>query len=151
MLGATPRFQVVRCIGAGGAGTVYEAVDVERNARVALKTLHAMDGEALLRFKREFRDFQNLRHPNLVSVGELLSDGAEWFFSMELVEGTSFLEYVPQQESIGFIERFSHHLEFIFGRRLIRQFQSRSVLFGRFQHMIRKCPFALHLISLRLH
>jgi serine/threonine protein kinase len=91
---ATPRFQVVRCIGAGGAGTVYEAVDVERNARVALKTLHALDGEALLRFKREFRDFQNLRHPNLVSVGELFSDGAEWFFSMELVEGTSLLEYV---------------------------------------------------------
>jgi tetratricopeptide (TPR) repeat protein len=97
---ATPRFQVVRCIGAGGAGTVYEALDVERNARVALKTLHALDAEALLRFKREFRDFQNLRHPNLVSVWELFSDGAEWFFSMELVEGTSFLEYVRPDDEL---------------------------------------------------
>src|SRR5262249_51996718 len=58
-----------------------------------LKTLHAMTGESLLRFKKEFRDFQNLQHPNLVNLGELFSDGADWFFSMELVDGVSFVDY----------------------------------------------------------
>ena len=75
-------------------GTVYEAVDKERNVRVALKTLRAMNAESLLRFKHEFRDFQDLQHPNLVSVGELFSDEGEWFFTMELIEGVNFLEYV---------------------------------------------------------
>ena len=91
---ASPRFAVLRCVGSGGMGTVYEALDKEINARVALKTLHAMTGESLLRFKKEFRDFQNLQHPNLVSVGELFSDGAEWFFSMELINGVTMLDYV---------------------------------------------------------
>jgi len=91
---ATSRFEVLRCIGSGGMGTVYEALDKERNAHVALKTLHAMTGESLLRFKKEFRDFQNLSHPNLVSVGELFSDGEDWFFSMELIDGVSFTHYV---------------------------------------------------------
>jgi hypothetical protein len=93
---ATSRFEVLRCIGSGGMGTVYEALDKERNTRVALKTLHAMTGESLLRFKKEFRDFQNLSHPNLVSVGELFSDGEDWFFSMELIDGVSFTQYVQR-------------------------------------------------------
>ena len=75
-------------------GVVYEAYDRERNAKVALKTLHSLTGEALLRFKNEFREFQDLQHPNLVSVGELFCENNEWFFSMELVEGVSFLAYV---------------------------------------------------------
>jgi serine/threonine protein kinase len=90
----TSRFEILRCIGAGGMGTVYEASDKERNARVALKTLRAMNAESLLRFKKEFRDFQDLSHPNLVSVGELFADEGEWFFTMELVDGVNFLEYV---------------------------------------------------------
>ena len=45
----------------------------ERNTRVALKTLRALDGEALLRFKSEFRALQDLQHPNLVALGELVS------------------------------------------------------------------------------
>ncbi len=75
-------------------GVVYEAYDRERNTKVALKTLHSLTGEALLRFKNEFREFQDLQHPNLVSVGELFCENNEWFFSMELVEGVSFLAYV---------------------------------------------------------
>jgi serine/threonine protein kinase len=90
----TSRFEILRCIGAGGMGTVYEAFDKERNARVALKTLRAMNAESLLRFKKEFRDFQDLSHPNLVSVGELFADEGEWFFTMEVIDGVNFLEYV---------------------------------------------------------
>ena len=75
-------------------GTVYEAFDHERKTPVALKTLHAMNADALLNFKNEFREFQNLQHPNLVTLGELYGEGSGWFFTMELVEGVHFLEWV---------------------------------------------------------
>lgn len=89
---------MLRTLGAGGMGVVYEALDRERNTRVAIKTLHSLNADALLRFKNEFRAFQDLQHPNLVSIGELFCENNEWFFSMELVDGVSFLAYVrPRQ------------------------------------------------------
>lgn len=90
----TPRFAIVRHIGSGGMGSVYEAIDRELDARVALKRLDRWEPQQLIRFKREFREFQNLCHPNLVSIRELFSNGAEWYFSMELLDGVDFLEYV---------------------------------------------------------
>jgi eukaryotic-like serine/threonine-protein kinase len=59
-----------------------------------LKTLRSMSADGLLRFKREFRDFLDLAHPNLISLGELFSEGRDWFFTMELVEGMTFLDWV---------------------------------------------------------
>lgn len=90
----TERFQVVGRLGKGGMGVVYEVVDLERNERCALKTLRKLSANAVLRFKNEFRALQDLDHPNLVKLGELFEDAGQWFFTMELVEGKSFLEYV---------------------------------------------------------
>src|SRR5262249_23642924 len=90
----TRRFEVVRVLGAGGMGVVYEAFDRERQSKVALKTLRSLEAEALLRFKREFRSLQDIQHPNLVSLGELLEENGQIFFTMELVEGIDFIEYV---------------------------------------------------------
>jgi tetratricopeptide (TPR) repeat protein len=90
----TSRFRIVRRLGAGGMGVVYEAIDVPRGARIALKTLRARDPQALLRFKAEFRALTDLRHPNLVSLGELIEERGTWFFTMELLEGTDFLSWV---------------------------------------------------------
>ena len=75
-------------------GVVYEAFDEKEGTRVALKTLRHFSGDALLRFKREFRALQDLDHPSLVSFGELISEDGQWFFTMELVEGVDFLHYV---------------------------------------------------------
>jgi len=75
-------------------GAVYEALDREQNARVALKTLLKLTPEAIGRFKREFRALQDVRHPNLVSLGELFDVDGNWFFTMELVEGTDFSSWV---------------------------------------------------------
>jgi eukaryotic-like serine/threonine-protein kinase len=88
------RFEVLREIGRGGAGSVYEAVDRESGTHVALKTLNTSDPESLLHLKHEFRSIQDLSHPNLVTPRELFEDAGEWFFSMEYVEGTDFLSYV---------------------------------------------------------
>jgi len=90
----TERFRVVRQLGAGGMGVVYEAHDVEKDERVALKTLQTMDAEALFRFKREFRTLHGIEHPNLVRLGELVEHEGIWFFTMELVPGTDFLGHV---------------------------------------------------------
>ncbi|HWN69921.1 MAG TPA: serine/threonine-protein kinase, partial [Haliangium sp.] len=90
----TERFQILRQLGAGGMGVVYEALDRETKTRVALKTLRILNGDTLLRFKTEFRSLQGLQHENLVNLRELLEDRGHWFFTMELVEGTDFLSYI---------------------------------------------------------
>jgi serine/threonine protein kinase len=90
----TARFELVRRLGEGGMGVVYEAIDRSVGTRIALKTIRTPTGDTIFRFKREFRALQGLRHPNLVGLGELFRDGGRWFFTMELVEGTSFSSYV---------------------------------------------------------
>lgn len=94
-----PRFSLVRKIGEGGMGVVYEAIDHDRGTRVALKTLPRMHPLALYRFKQEFRTLATLSHRALVPLYELISDGTTWFFTMELVEGIDFLEYVRRPPS----------------------------------------------------
>jgi hypothetical protein len=93
-LGGNRRFEVVRVLGEGGMGTVYEALDRERGAYVALKTLRDVHPDGRFRFKHEFRSLQGIHHPNLVSLGELLDEGGLLFFTMELVSGVHFLEHL---------------------------------------------------------
>jgi serine/threonine protein kinase len=90
----TERFRVVRRLGRGGMGVVYEALDREQGTRVALKTLLRSTPEDLMRFKREFRSVADVTHPNLVGLGELYEERGVWFFTMEIVDGVPFMEWV---------------------------------------------------------
>jgi eukaryotic-like serine/threonine-protein kinase len=90
----TNRFMVVCPLGEGGMGQVFEAYDRQHGQACALKVLPAVTPERLLRFKREFRALQDLRHPNLVTLGELVEDRGQWFFTMELVRGVDLLTWV---------------------------------------------------------
>jgi serine/threonine protein kinase len=96
----TRRFEIIRVLGAGGMGVVYEAFDRERGSRVALKTLRTLEAEALLRFKNEFRSLQDIQHPNLVSLGELLEENGQLFFTMELIAGVDFFQHVRPREGL---------------------------------------------------
>jgi serine/threonine protein kinase len=90
----TERFEVLNRLGRGGMGSVYQVVDRARKTRVALKTVGRVAGDSLLRFKREFRALQEIHHVNVVELGELFERDGEWFFTMELVSGTDFLQHV---------------------------------------------------------
>jgi len=90
----TQRYTILRRLGAGGMGVVYEALDNERDVRVALKTLRAPDESSLLRFKSEFRSLADIGHKNLITLFDLVSDQGKWFFTMELVAGADFLSWV---------------------------------------------------------
>ena len=96
----TERFDIRRRLGAGGMGIVYEALDKQRGAAVALKTLKRLDAAMLYRFKREFRFLADVVHPNLVQLYELFSAGDEWFFTMELIDGVSFLDHVRPGDAV---------------------------------------------------
>ncbi len=75
-------------------GVVYEAFDRERDTRVALKTLLHLNADGVFRFKNEFRALQDVQHPNLVSLDELIEEEGHWFLTMELIDGVDFLSYV---------------------------------------------------------
>jgi hypothetical protein len=90
----TERFTILRQLGAGGMGVVYEVHDQVRNEVVALKTLLRARAADIYRLKREFRSLADVTHPNLVSLYELVVDGADCFFTMELVHGVNLVEYV---------------------------------------------------------
>ncbi len=96
----TRRFELVRPLGEGGMGAVYEVRDRDRGSRLALKMLRATAPEAVLHLKQEFRALQNLRHPNVIRLGELLEEDGRWFFTMELIDGVDLLRWLrPGAES----------------------------------------------------
>lgn len=89
----TDRFSILRKLGEGSMSVVYEALDRERDHRVALKAIKYPDEDRLYRLKREFRSLSDLSHPNLIALYDLVVADDQCFYSMELVEGVSFVEY----------------------------------------------------------
>ena len=90
----TGRFRVERRIGSGGMGVVYEVFDSAWDRCVALKTIVDVDSALLLHLKDEFRALADISHPNLVQLYELIGDPDQCFFTMELIVGVGFREYV---------------------------------------------------------
>ena len=94
------RFHVVRVLGEGGMGTVYEAEQSGLGRAVALKVLHPHVASApgfVERFQREAQVLARLRHPGSVEVYDFGADAGLLFLAMERVSGES-LEAVLQRE-----------------------------------------------------
>ncbi|MFO0659432.1 MAG: serine/threonine-protein kinase [Polyangiaceae bacterium] len=97
------RFSVLRLLGEGGMGRVYEAEKVSAGVvqRVAIKTLHAelsRDAQVVARFHREFKTVAGLKHPSTIKVEEFgqTPDG-DLFIAMEFVEGKSVAKAIEEQ------------------------------------------------------
>ncbi len=93
------RFEVRRRLGAGASGEVFYAIDRQTGESVALKLLRKVGADELLRFKTEFRALQDLAHPHVVHFGEFFRSGEDWFFTMELVEGTDLADWLAPPQS----------------------------------------------------
>ncbi|MCA9170561.1 MAG: serine/threonine protein kinase, partial [Planctomycetales bacterium] len=102
-------FRLIRTIGRGGMGVVYEAQQVSLGRRVALKVLPAIsasDPRRLQRFQREAQAAALLQHDHIVPVYATGCEGAHHFYAMQLIPGTSLaliyrelvrLRHAPQE------------------------------------------------------
>lgn len=98
------RYEVIRKIGAGGMGTVYEAEHVVLRKRVALKVLRqslAADRLAIARFEREAQACATLQHPNLMQVFDcgVTTDGAPYLV-MEYIEGRNIAKVIKDEKKL---------------------------------------------------
>jgi serine/threonine-protein kinase len=89
------RYQIEECIGAGGLGVVYRAVDTTLHRPVALKTLSRHTSNARESLLREARAASALNHPHICTIYEVAEHDGLPFIAMEYVEGRSLREQIP--------------------------------------------------------
>lgn len=110
-------YRIVRLLGEGGMGAVFEAEDLESGRRVALKVLsHMLDSpEARERFFREGRLAASINHPNSVYVFGTEEIGGTPVIAMELVAGGTLQERVRAQGPLPVGEAVDGVLQIIAG------------------------------------
>ncbi|MHB8897481.1 MAG: WD40 domain-containing protein [Thermoguttaceae bacterium] len=92
-------FRIVRELGAGGMGIVYEAEQISLGRRVALKVLPfatMLDPRQVLRFQNESRAAASLDHPNIVKVYSVGSDRGVHYYAMQYIEGRTLASLVTE-------------------------------------------------------
>lgn len=93
-------FRLIRELGRGGMGIVYEALQVSLGRSVAVKVLPfaaAVDEKQILRFKNEAQAAAHIDHPHIVPVFAVGHEHGIHFFAMQLIRGPSLNDYLVQQ------------------------------------------------------
>jgi len=93
-------YRIIRTLGSGGMGVVYEAEDLTLGRRVALKALppeFALDEARRQRFTREAKAVAALNHPNIVTVYAIEEHEGRHYIAMELVDGRTLQAHIPKK------------------------------------------------------
>src|SRR5258708_1186640 len=91
------RYRIVRQLGKGGMGAVYEAVDQRLDAVVALKETFSVDAKLRRQFEQEARLLAHLHHPALPRVSDYFTEGDRAFLVMQFISGADLAEIISQQ------------------------------------------------------
>jgi serine/threonine protein kinase len=97
-------FRIVRVIGRGGMGVVYEAVQESLNRRVALKMLPSLaskDPRSVRRFQIEAEAAAGLNHPHIVPVYMVGAENGLHYYAMQLIQGQTLAEVIREARQIG--------------------------------------------------
>ena len=102
-IGQLGDFRLLREVGRGGMGVVYEAEQISLRRRVALKVLPfaaAIDARQLQRFKNEALAAANLRHKSIVSVHAVGTERGVHYYAMEFIEGQSLATLIAELRTL---------------------------------------------------
>lgn len=91
------RYRIVRPLGNGGMGAVYEALDLRLDTTVALKQAFSADPRLRKQFEQEARLLAQLHHPALPRVSDYFTDGDRVFLVMQFIAGDDLAEIISKQ------------------------------------------------------
>lgn len=123
-------FRILRQIGSGGMGAVYEAQDLGLDRRVAIKRMREeirLDAQERDRFLKEARTVAALRHPNIVEIFGVVEDGQEAYLVFEFVEGATLDQVLAERDSLppdqarGLLRQIASALDYAHGRGVIHR------------------------------
>lgn len=108
------RYEVIKELGRGGMGIVYEVYDKNIGRNVALKVIihqgNISSQRQNKRFEREARLLAKLSHPHIIKVYDTGFHENQFYFTMELIEGESFSEYLKKNKSLNELLSIFHKI-----------------------------------------
>ncbi|MEO8431886.1 MAG: serine/threonine-protein kinase [Acidobacteriota bacterium] len=105
MIGQIGKYEILRKIGTGGFGTVYEARDPLIERRVALKTCEVTDPANRARFFQEARLGGSLRHRNITTVFDFGVDGDTAYIVQELLDGEDLDRTILRRPGLSLLDK----------------------------------------------
>lgn len=134
------RYQVLKELGRGGMGIVFQAYDKELKEQVAIKVLSPLlssDPDALERLKREVSSARRVTHPNVIRIHDISELNGLHFISMECFEGISLKDHIKKTGVLSLMQALNIALQICDGLEaahrqgvIHRDLKSQNVIIG---------------------